>query len=60
MSDAVRVFFTPIVAEQQFSFALTVPNADTQAARQEARALDRGRLATADALIDERENVTES
>lgn len=59
MSDAVRVFFTPIVGEQQFSFALTVPNADIQAARQKDRALDRGRFATADASIDEREKGTQ-
>jgi DNA-damage-inducible protein J len=55
VSDAVRVFLTRIVAEQQLPFTLKVPNADTQAAMQEARTLGRGRFVTADALIDELE-----
>jgi len=36
LSDAVRVFLTRVVAEQQLPFALKVPNAETRAAIVEA------------------------
>lgn len=58
VSDAVRVFLTRVVAEQQLPFALQVPNAETRAAMQEARAAmaaRRARFADADALFDELE-----
>ena len=38
VSDAVRVFLTRVVAEQQLPFALQVPNAETRAAMAEADA----------------------
>ena len=51
ISDAVRVFLTRIAAEKQLPFALKVPNAETRAAMEEARAMSRARFATADELI---------
>lgn len=51
VSDAVRVFLTRIAAEKQLPFALKVPNAETRAAMEEARAMSRARFATADELI---------
>ena len=58
VSDAVRVFLTRVVAEQQLPFALQVPNAETRAAMAEADAIvrtRRARFATADALFDDLE-----
>ena len=40
VSDAVRVFLTRVVAEQQMPFAVKVPNAETRAAMTE---LDTGK-----------------
>ncbi len=51
VSDAVRVFLTRVVAEQQLPFALTAPNADTRAAMAEARAISKARFASAKALM---------
>jgi DNA-damage-inducible protein J len=51
VSDAIRVFLTRVVAEQQLPFALKAPNADTRAAMAEARALSKARFATAIELI---------
>jgi len=51
VSDAVRVFLTRVVAEQQLPFALKAPNADTRAAMEEARTISKARFASADALI---------
>jgi len=51
ISDAVRVFLTRIAAEKQLPFALKIPNAETRAAMEEARAISRARFATADELI---------
>jgi DNA-damage-inducible protein J len=45
ISDAVRVFLTRIAAEKQLPFALKVPNAETRAAMEEARAMSRARQA---------------
>ena len=36
VSDAIRVFLTRVVAEQQLPFALKAPNAGTRAAMEEA------------------------
>jgi len=58
VSDAVRVFLTRIVAEQQLPFALKVPNATTRAAMAEADEIiraRRARFATADELFDDLE-----
>ena len=51
VSDAVRVFLTRVVAEQQLPFALKAPNADTRAAMQEARTIRKARFASAKDLI---------
>ena len=42
VSDAVRVFLTRVVAEQQLPFALKVPNPETRAAMAEADEMARG------------------
>lgn len=58
VSDAVRVFLTRVVAEQQLPFALKVPNAQTQTAMQEADAMaaaHRTRFSSAAELFDELE-----
>ena len=43
VSDAVRLLLHRVVAEQALPLELKVPNADTVAAMQEARALRRAR-----------------
>ena len=55
VSDAVRVLLMRVAAEKQLPFALKVPNAETRAAMEEARAISRARFATADKLINELE-----
>ena len=55
VSDAVRVFLTRVVAEQQLPFALKAPNAETRAAMKEARAISKARFATACGLIHDLE-----
>lgn len=55
VSDAIRVFLTRVVAEQQLPFALKAPNADTRAAMKEARAISKARFATAHGLIHDLE-----
>lgn len=55
VSDAVRVFLTRVVADQQLPFALQAPNAATRAAMREARAIGKARFGSADALIDDLE-----
>lgn len=55
VSDAVRVFLTRVVTDQQLPFALQAPNAGTRAAMREARAIGKARYASADALIHELE-----
>ena len=58
VSDAVRVFLTQVVAEQQLPFTLKAPNAETRAAMVEADAIARTRQArfvTAEALFDDLE-----
>jgi DNA-damage-inducible protein J len=51
VSDAVRVFLTRVVADQELPFVLNTPNAPTRAAMREARAMGKARFATAQALI---------
>lgn len=51
VSDAVRVFLTRVVAEQQLSFALKAPNADTRAAMAEALTISKARFASTKTLI---------
>ena len=53
-SDAVRMLFKRIIAEQAFPLELKVPNAETRAAMEESRAIaagHRARFATADELF---------
>lgn len=60
MSDAVRIFLKRVVNDQAFPLELKVPNAETRAAMEEARALMRARQArfeSADALFDELEKA---
>jgi DNA-damage-inducible protein J len=55
VSDAVRVFLTRVVTDQQLPFALQAPNASTRAAMREARAIGKARFASTDALIHDLE-----
>ena len=55
VSDAVRLFLKRVVAEQALPIELKVPNAVTQAAMREARAMGKARFASARALFDELE-----
>ena len=58
VSDAVRVFLTRVVAEQQLPFALKVPNPETRAAMIEADTIAherRARFASAADLFDDLE-----
>ncbi|MDC2857231.1 MULTISPECIES: type II toxin-antitoxin system RelB/DinJ family antitoxin [Delftia] len=59
VSDAVRVFLMRVVADQQLPFDLRAPNAETRAAMQEARAMRKGRFATADDLLHDLEKGSE-
>jgi DNA-damage-inducible protein J len=55
VSDAVRVFLTRVVADQQLPFSLQAPNAQTRAAMEEARTLGKARFASAKKLINDLE-----
>jgi DNA-damage-inducible protein J len=58
VSEAVRFFLRRVVVEQAFPLELKVPNAETRAAMEEARAMmtaRRARFATANALFDDLE-----
>lgn len=55
VSDAVRVFLTRVVTDQQLPFALQAPNASTRAAMREARAIGKARFDSTDALIHDLE-----
>lgn len=58
VSDAVRVFLTRVVADQQLPFVLKVPNAETRAAIAEADDIvsaRKARFASADELFDDLE-----
>jgi len=57
-SDAVRLLFHRIVADQAFPLELKVPNAETRAAVEESRQMlaeRRARFADASSLIDDLE-----
>ena len=57
VSDAVRLFLRRVVVDQAFPLELKVPNAETQAAMNESRAMmasrrnGKGRFASSDALF---------
>ena len=60
MSDAVRIFLKRVVNDQAFPLELKVPNDETRAAMEEARAMMKARQArfeSADALLDELEKT---
>lgn len=57
MSGAVRVFLTRVANEKALPFAIRVPNATTQAAMNEARAMNRSGFATAQELFDDLEKA---
>lgn len=60
VSDAVRILLKRVVNDQAFPLELKVPNAETRAAMEEARALMQARTArseTADALLDDLEKA---
>ena len=60
MSDAVRIFLKRVVNDQAFPLELKVPNAETRAAMEEARAMMKARQArfeSTDALFDEFEKT---
>ena len=62
MSDAVRILLKRVVNDQAFPLELKVPNAQTRAAMQEARAMAKARtvrFSSADAMIDELEKARE-
>ena len=54
VSEAVRLFLRRVVIDQAFPLELKVPNAETQAAMEESRAMmagRRSRFATAEELV---------
>ena len=60
MSDAVRIFLKRVVNDQAFPLELKVPNAETRAAMEEARAMmkaHQARFESTDALFDELEKA---
>jgi DNA-damage-inducible protein J len=60
VSDAVRILLKRVVNDQAFPLELKVPNARTQAAMEEARAMLQDRSArfdSAEALIDDLEKT---
>ncbi len=61
VSDAVRILLKRVVNDQAFPLELKVPNAQTRAAMEEARAMAKARTArfeSADALINDLENAS--
>lgn len=60
LSDAVRILLKRVVADQAFPLELKVPNAQTRAAMEEARAMTKShtaRFESAEALIDDLEKA---
>jgi DNA-damage-inducible protein J len=60
VSDAVRIFLKRVVNDQAFPLELKVPNAETRAAIEEARAIMKkrtARFAAGDALLDDLEKA---
>lgn len=58
VSDAVRILLKRVVNDQAFPLELKVPNAQTRAAMEEARAMSKSRIArfeSADTLINDLE-----
>lgn len=60
VSDAVRILLKRVISDQAFPLELKVPNAETRAAMEEARAMTKARaarFASADVLIDDLEKA---
>jgi len=60
LSDAVRILLKRVVTDQAFPLELKVPNAQTRAAMEEARAIAKSRSArfeSAETLIDDLEKA---
>jgi len=60
VSDAVRILLKRVISDQAFPLELKVPNAETRAAMEEARAMMKARTARFDsaaALIDDLEKA---
>lgn len=60
VSNAIRVFLTRVVADNELPFSIKAPNASSRVAIEEAREILDGRharFATANALIDDIEKV---
>lgn len=60
VSDAVRILLKRVINDQAFPLELKVPNAQTRAAMEEARAMMKSRASrfdSADALIDDLEKT---
>lgn len=55
LSDGIRLFLRQVVAERGLPFEVKVPNAVTQAAMAEARAVGKARFASVDELVSELE-----
>lgn len=55
ISDAIRLLMTRVADEQRLPFVVKVPNAETRAAMEEARAMARARFVTAGELFDDLE-----
>lgn len=60
VSEAVRIFLNRVVVEQGLPLTLKVPNAETRAAMEEARAMKKLRFTNAEDLIDDIEEKTRS
>ena len=61
VSDAIRVFLTRVVADNELPFAIKAPNATSRVAIAEANQIiksHRARFATADALLNDLEKVS--
>ena len=66
VSDAVRLFLRRVVVDQAFPLELKVPNAETQAAMEESRAMmasrrnGKGRFASSDELFADLDKISGS
>jgi DNA-damage-inducible protein J len=59
VSDVVRIVLTRVAKEHALPFDMNVPNAETRAAMQEARAMGRARFASAQELFDDLEKASQ-
>lgn len=53
LSDGIRLFLRQVIKQQGLPFEVKTPNAETQAAMKEARAMGKARFATAQDLFGE-------